>query len=272
MARPTAPSLWLPGFDPAAPALPYPAEQVCLSVSCEPAEPVEIIHIETLSDVVQEQSVATVRANWRVVATATEAARGILWPQLTRADLEHLTGPAAKFETNLAAIALLRQIEAEGRPASADERQVLQRYTGWGGLPASFNLEAADSAWTERARRLQAMLSAEDYESARASVNNSHYTEVSVIEAIWQAVERFGFTGGRILEPSAGIGHFIGAMPRNLAEHSSITAVEIDRVSGRILKALYAPGGVDVRISLFEKTPLPAAFSNGRPFRKTAAR
>jgi hypothetical protein len=79
------------------------------------------------------------------------------------------------------------------------------------------------------------MLPAEDYESARASVNNSHYTEVHVIEAIWQAVERFGFTGGRILEPAAGIGHFIGAMPRRLAERSSVTAIEIDRVSGRVL-------------------------------------
>jgi N12 class adenine-specific DNA methylase len=257
MARPTAPSLWLPGFDPAAPALPRPAEQGCLSVSCEPAEPVEVVHVENLSDVEHEQSIAAVRASWRVVATATEAAPRVLWPQLTRSDLEHLTGPSTKFEANLAAITLLRQIEAEGRPASTDDRQVLQRYTGWGALPASFNLEAADSAWAERARRLQAMLSAEDYESARASVNNSHYTEVSVIKAIWQAVERFGFTGGRILEPAAGIGHFIGAMPRNLAERSSITAVEIDRVSGRILKALYAPGGVDVRISPFEKTPLP---------------
>ncbi|MBK8892187.1 MAG: hypothetical protein IPN75_18360 [Dechloromonas sp.] len=163
------------------------------------------------------------------MATATEAAPRILWPQLTRADLEHLTGPTAKFEANLAATTLLRQIEAEGRPASADDRQVLQCYTGWGGLPASFNLEAGDSTWVERARRLQAMLSAEDYESARASVNNSHYTEVHVIEAIWQAVERFGFTGGRILEPAAGIGHFIGAMPRHLPEHRSITTVEIDR-------------------------------------------
>ncbi len=257
MARPTKPSFWLPGFDPAAPALPRPAEQVCLSVSCVPAEPVEAIHVENLIDVAQKQFVDTVRANWRVVATATETAPRILWPQLTRADLEHLTGPIAKFEANLAAITLLREIEAEVRPASTDDRQVLRRYTGWGGLPASFNLEATDIAWGERARRLQAMLSAEDYESARASVNNSHYTEVPVIEAIWQAVERFGFTGGRILEPAAGIGHFIGAMPRNLAERSSITTVEIDRVSGRILNALYAPGGVDVRISPFEKTPLP---------------
>jgi len=130
MARPTAPSLWLPGFDPAAPALPRPAEQVCLSVSCEPAEPVEVIHVENLIDVEQEQFVDTVRANWRVVATATEAAPRILWPQLIRADLEHMTGPTAKFEANLAAITLLRQIEADGRPARADDRQVLQRYTG----------------------------------------------------------------------------------------------------------------------------------------------
>ena len=93
MARPTAPSLWLPGFDPAAPTLPRPAEQVCLSVSCVPAVHVEVIHVENLSEVEQEQSVVSVRANWRVVATAPEAAPRILWPQLTRADLEHLTGP-----------------------------------------------------------------------------------------------------------------------------------------------------------------------------------
>jgi hypothetical protein len=117
MARPTAPSLWLPGFDPAAPALPRPAKQVCLSVSCDPAGPVEVIHVENLSDVEQEQFVATVRANWRVVATATEAAPRILWPQLTRADLEHLTGPSAKFEANLAAITLLRRSKPKaGRP------------------------------------------------------------------------------------------------------------------------------------------------------------
>jgi hypothetical protein len=220
MARPTAPSQWLPGFDPAAPALPRPAEQVCLSVSCVPAEPVEVIHVENLIDVEQEQSVATVRANWRVVATATDAAPRILWPQLIRTDLEHLTGPTAKFEANLAAITLLREIEAEVRPASTDDRQVLRRYTGWGGLPASFNLEAARQRLGRTCPSLAGIAPAEDYESARASVNNSHYTEVHVIEAIWQAVERFGFTGGRILEPAAGIGHFIGAMPRNLAERS----------------------------------------------------
>ncbi len=258
MARPTAPSLWLPGFDPAAPTLPPQAELVCPSLSRESDHPAELEHVDSVRDTAEpEQPLAAVRANWRAVTAASAAVPRALWSRLHRADLDHLTGAAAKFEANLAAITTLRRIEGEDRPADAEERQVLLRYTGWGGLPASFNLEAADSAWAERARRLQELLPAEDYESARASVNNSHYTEVHVIEAIWQAVERFGSTGGRILEPSAGIGHFIGAMPRNQAERSSVTAIEIDRISGRILKALYALGGVDVRISPFEKTALP---------------
>jgi hypothetical protein len=117
MARPTAPSLWLLGFDPAASALPHRAEPISLPLPCEPARTIEAEPVENLSDVEQEQFVATVRANWRVEATATAAAPRILWPRLTRTDLEHLTGVAAKFEANLAAIATLQQIEAEHRSA-----------------------------------------------------------------------------------------------------------------------------------------------------------
>ena len=260
MSHPTAPSEWLPGFDPEDSAPSPTAEHDSPSLPGLSNSPGEMERIESTSDAdsgYDDQQPAIVRTNWRVTATTVEPAPRVLWPQLTSADLAHLTGATAKFEANLAAITLLRQIETEDRTASADERQTLLRYTGWGGLPASFNLETIDSAWTKRAHSLQTMLSAEDYESALASVNNSHYTEVHVIEAMWQAVERFGFTGGRILEPAAGIGHFIGAMPRGLAERSTVTAVEIDRISGRLLKALYAPSGVDVRISPFEKTPLP---------------
>jgi N12 class adenine-specific DNA methylase len=179
------------------------------------------------------------------------------WPRLSRADLLGLSGAVTKFEANVAAIAALRKLEAENRAATDAERSALLRFTGWGGLPVSFNLEGEDPSWVGRAGQLKALLSAEDHESARASVNNSHYTEVHVVEAMWQAVERFGFSGGRILEPAAGIGHFIGAMPRGVAERSTVTAVEIDRVSGRMLEALYAPHGVEVRIAPFEKTALP---------------
>ena len=107
----------------------------------------------------------------------------------------------------MAAIQVLQGLEAGQQPASADQRRQLIRFTGWGGLPAAFNLEGTDPSWRGRAEELQTLLPADDYASARASVNNSHYTEVHVIEAMWRAVERFGFNGGRVLEPAAGIGH-----------------------------------------------------------------
>ena len=251
MARLTAPSLWLPGFDP------VPLDSLALSIEPESA-------ISTLTSFVEEELTeepvtepAHPRANWRVIDGPAEIVSRTLWPPLTRSDLAHLGGSVTKFDANMDAIEVLRWIEVGQRTPAPGERSMLLRYTGWGGLPASFNLEGTDLTWVERARQLQEQLGEDDYESARASVNNSHYTAVHVIEAMWQAVQRFGFTGGRILEPAAGIGHFIGAMPQAIAERSSVTAIEIDQLSGRILRALYAQGGVDVRISPFEKTPLP---------------
>ncbi|QDL38537.1 Eco57I restriction-modification methylase domain-containing protein [Rhodoferax sediminis] len=249
MARFTAPSLWLPGFGP------EPFEPAALFTETESLNSDQTASTEE-SPAEESVEPARQRSSWRVVTGHTETAPRNLWPQLTRAELRNLGGSVTKFEANLAAIKVLRVIETEQRPATLNERSTLLRYTGWGGLPASFNLEAEDGAWAKRARQLSALLTPEEYESARASVNNSHYTEVHVIEAIWQAVQRFGFCGGRILEPAAGIGHFIGAMPPTIAEHSSVTAVEIDQLSGRMLRALYADSGVDVRISPFEKTPL----------------
>ncbi len=190
---------------------------------------------------------------WRAPAP-TAVDKPPVWPA---GDPSIPAGQVAKFEANLAAIRVLMRVAAEQRPLHDDERRALLRFTGWGGLPASFNLDDGDPRWAARANELQAELTAGDYESARASVNNSHYTAIHVIEAMWRAVERFGFNGGRVLEPAAGIGHFIGAMPRGLAQCSSVTAIEIDRTSGRILEALYAPHGVDVRVAPFEKTPLP---------------
>ncbi len=258
MARTSVPLVLSAGLTPHGnepPALPFQAEQISLFSTCEPDETVEVQGEKNDHDQLSDPQPG--RAPWRVNAPAVLAAPCVLWPKLASADLAGLNGAVAKFDANLAAITALRQIEIEGRPATDAERLTLLRYTGWGGLPASFNLEAEDPSWIERARHLQTLLAVEDYDSARASVNNSHYTEVHVIEAMWQAVERFGFTGGRILEPAAGVGHFIGAMPRALAERSTATAIEIDRVSGRLLKALYEVGGVDVRIAPFEKTALP---------------
>ena len=166
-----------------------------------------------------------------------------LWPQLDSALHSMLRGDVAKFEANLAAIALLSRLEAENRHPSDDECAILNRYTGWGGIPKAFNPDQEDPAWKARAESMPEILG-EDYESAKGSVVNAHFTEVFVIEAIWEAVRRMGFRGGRVLEPSAGVGYFIGAMPKDLAEASEITAIEIDRVSSRILSRLYGHHGV----------------------------
>jgi N12 class adenine-specific DNA methylase len=252
MARFTAPSLWLPGFDPEPVGATEPLAS-CLETQAQAADP----SAEPRDELPETATTAPHHTPWRVAGVVTESAPRTLWPALRQADLDKLGGVVAKFDANVDAIATLRHVECQDRPPFTAERSRLLRYTGWGGLPASFNREADDKAWARRAEQLRGLLSDDDYESARASVNNSHYTPIHVIEAMWQAIERFGFTGGRILEPAAGIGHFIGAMPRALAESSQVTAIEIDRLSGRVLTALYAPGGVDVRIAPFEKASLP---------------
>ncbi|AEB85650.1 DEAD/DEAH box helicase [Alicycliphilus denitrificans] len=267
MARTTAPSLWLPGFDPDEPALPdlspegdlfaeYLAPDASQATAATSAAGV-LAGTETDAEVRSERHSSPSRASWRVVVGAKRDEPRTLWPPLRREHLSDLNGAVTKFEANLAAARALQSIELAFRTPDATERCQLLRFTGWGGLPAAFNLEGNDPAWRARAEELQALLPADDYASARASVNNSHYTEVHMIEAMWQAVERFGFTGGRVLEPAAGVGHFLGAMPRSLAERSAVTAIEIDRLSGRMLQALYAPHGADVRIAPFEKVALP---------------
>lgn len=227
-------SLWLPGLDPEETAFPD------LFVSSDkPTKTLRAVRrlIPYIQPIIQPPS------------------RNI-WPTLTDETLGEFGGAVSKYEANVNAIMLLREIESAQRQPSLEERSILQRYTGWGGIPASFNLENRNADWLERAKRLQEMLTDSEYESAQASVNNSHYTEIHVIEAMWQAVRNFGFQGERILDPCAGIGHFLGAMPMMIAENSQITAIEIDELSGRILQQLYAPYGVDVRISPFEKTAL----------------
>jgi N12 class adenine-specific DNA methylase len=252
MARFTAPSMWLPGFDPE-PVETTESPNSILEIPLQAAD----VSVPP-SDELAETAIATPQhAHWRVARSGAESVPRAMWPSLHQADLDKLGGTATKFDANLAAIATLRHVECQDRPPYKAERSRLVRYTGWGGLPASFNCESDDKAWARRATQLRGLLNDDEYESARASVNNSHYTPIHVIEAMWRAIERFGFAGGRILEPAAGIGHFIGGMPRSMAENSQVTAIEIDRLSGQMLKALYAPGSVDVRIAPFEKTPLP---------------
>lgn len=178
-----------------------------------------------------------------------------VWPRLDDDLHTRLGGPVGKYLANCDAIRLLHELETVHRDPTDAERVILNQYIGWGGIPQAFNDDQTDPAWCERTRELARLLG-EDHASARASVLNAHYTDLFVIDAMWQALRGFGFNGGRVLEPSAGIGLFIGRMPTDLAQASTVTSVELDRISARFTQALYGPYGVKVHALGFEKARL----------------
>lgn len=192
--------------------------------------------------------------------TRARAKLKAIWPSLDASAFAGLSGEVTKFEANVSAIELLRKLEQENRHPTTEERVVLNRYTGWGGLPQAFNLDQRDRSWGARAERLKELLSEAEHKSAEASTPNAHYTSLEVIEAMWAMVQRLGFKGGRILEPAAGVGYFLGAMPEEVARNSRVTAIELDDLSARILEALYGAFGGEVLQDGFERTRLPAEY------------
>lgn len=143
-----------------------------------------------------------------------------------------------KCADNIQAIQLLKAIEMSGELATESQKEALVKYTGWGGLPAVFDTTDTCNMPEER-DALKAILNEAEHTQARSSVLNAHYTPVKVIKFIWDAVMKMGFKGGKVLDPSTGIGHFIGAMPTELAEVSHIHAVEVDDISVRMTQHLY---------------------------------
>ena len=152
-------------------------------------------------------------------------------------------GPKEKFRANLDAIRTLKAIEAEERGATAEEQEVLSRYVGWGGLPDAFDPDKEN--WSKEYTELKEVLTPEEYESARGSVLNAHYTSPAVIRAVYEALEHIGFQSGNILEPSCGVGSFFGCLPESMAG-SKLYGVELDSISGRIAKLLYPRAHITV--------------------------
>lgn len=164
-------------------------------------------------------------------------------------------GPKAKFRMNTDAIRTLQTIEFEQRLATPEEQEVLSRYVGWGSLPQVF--EENNAAWADEFRELYETLSPEEYQAARASVLNAHYTSPTVIKAMYTAIENMGFRTGNILEPSCGIGNFFGLLPESMAG-SRLYGVELDSITGRIAKQLYQ--NANIVIQGYEATSLPDSF------------
>ena len=164
---------------------------------------------------------------------------------------EHLGegGPKAKFQANVNAIRLLKELEAARQQASPEQQEVLSRYVGWGGLSDAFDPEKP--AWALEYAQLKELLTPEEYAAARSSTLNAHYTSPTVIQAIYEAVDRMGFETGNILEPSMGVGNFFGMLPEKM-RNSHLYGVELDPVSGRIAKQLYPKA--DITVGGFETT------------------
>ncbi len=166
-------------------------------------------------------------------------------------------GPKARVRANIEAIRTLKLIEDERRQATPEEQAVLVKYVGWGAF-AQDVFAHHKAEWKKERTQLQDLLSAEEIASAKASTLNAHYTSREVIDGIWDAVQHLGFTGGRALEPSAGVGHFIGLTPGKILTDTSWSAVELDSITGRIAKQLYQ--GADVNVQGFETFNRPADF------------
>ena len=209
----------------------------------------------------------------RVEQPKTEADKNLVLPR----DADWIpSGDKTKVRANLAAISLLKTLEAENRNPTPAEKESLAKYVGWGGLKQVFDEGKAayrerkqylygvqeqeynrwEKAWGNLYDEVKKALTTEEWDRAAQSILNAHYTSRTVINGVWDAVERMGFKGGVALEPSGGIGHFIGLQPESSRASTKWAAVELDDISGRILKKLYPEARVQV--TGFEKARLPA--------------
>ena len=163
--------------------------------------------------------------------------------------------PTERIRKNIAAIQMLKQIQAEGRMADDDEKAVINAYVGWGGLADIF--DHRKQTWKEEKEALRRMLSLSEYAAAEDSILNAHYTDPGIIAAMYEAVQLFGFSSGNVLEPACGTGRFMGAMPMALRE-SKVYGVELDELSGRMAKVLYPKA--EITINGFENAHYPINF------------
>ena len=164
-------------------------------------------------------------------------------------------GPKAKFRANMDAIHLLKQLEEEHRLATPQEQEILSRYVGWGGIPNAFDKNNAD--WASEYKELYDTLTPEEYDAARSSTLNAFYTSPTVINAMYEALGNMGLKQGNILEPSCGVGNFMGLIPESMAA-SKMYGVELDSISGRIAKQLYQKN--EIAVQGFETMDYPESF------------
>lgn len=153
--------------------------------------------------------------------------------------------PSVKWQENLAAIIMLKELERTGRQATDEEREVLKQFSGFGSLPQVF--DENNEQWAERRNQLKALLTKEEYDSLEESTLSAHYTSPEIIKAMYTALEQFGVKDGNILEPSMGNGAFFAHMPPSFRENSKLYGVELNTVTGRIAQQLFPEANIEVK-------------------------
>jgi len=172
---------------------------------------------------------------------------------------DDLGGGGAKTKTkqNLAAIRLVKQLAKDERLATSEEQHVLVKYVGWGGLKSVF--DEGNAEWAKERAELKELLAPKEFEAARRSVLDAHYTSETVVQGIYSALNRMGFTGGRVLEPAMGTGHFFGLMEPGVSSRSQLIGVELDPLTGMIARQLYQRADIKAPRG-FQEVNVPAGY------------
>lgn len=180
-------------------------------------------------------------------------------PEVPEPENYHITDPdlgaggqKTKYQNNVAAIRLLKELEAQGRAATPEEQEILARYVGWGGLPQAF--DETNEKWAAEYAELKELLTPEEYASARGSTLNAHYTSPTVIQSIYEAVGRMGIEPDTVLEPAMGVGNFFGLLPETMRD-ATLLGVELDSITGRLACQLYPQA--KILVDGFEHVNLP---------------
>ena len=196
---------------------------------------------------------------WRQIKEAIPDQAEMQPEQAPAAENFHITDPdlgaggqKTKFQNNVAAIRLLKDLESQGRLAAPEEQEVLARYVGWGGLPQAF--DEANEKWAAEYAELKELLTPEEYASARGSTLNAHYTSPTVIQSIYEAVGRMGIQPETVLEPAMGVANFFGLLPETM-QGATLLGVELDSITGRLAGQLYPQA--KILVDGFEHTNLP---------------
>lgn len=243
-----------------------PITEVVNDISDEPTtemeEPLfeEKTHLTEMTEIQEEKSVTdttAVKHEKDMAEPESEPVDSVSTSEKASEETFHITddtlgegGAKTKFRNNVAAIQTLKNIEAENRSATPEEMETLSKYVGWGGLPQAF--DSSNEKWAKEFVELKELLTSQEYSAANASVLDAYYTPPIVIDSIYEAAAKFGFDGGNVLEPSCGVGNFIGKMPEDMRKESKVYGVELDSISGRIAQKLYP--NADIQVKGFEKT------------------